>query len=190
VSIKLVDEAGNEVADGDPGEIIVRGANIFSGYWPDGSDGPDSDGWFRTGDVAVIDEDGDVHLVDRRRDLILVSGFNVYPREIETVLAKAPGVAEVAVVGVSHPYTGEAVKATVVAQLGVELAAEDIVEFAQQNLARFKAPTIVEVVAELPHSVTGKIIKGTLREPAVNPASVASVAVEPPTTDADQPAHE
>lgn len=173
VSIKLVDESGNEVADGDPGEIIVRGANIFSGYWPDGSGGPDADGWFATGDVAIIDADGDYHLVDRRGDLILVSGFNVYPREIEQVLARAPGVAEVAVVGVAHPYTGEAVKATVVPTPGYDLHADDILAFAQQNLARFKAPTIVEVVAELPHSVTGKIIKGSLREPAVNASSVS-----------------
>ncbi len=175
VEVKLVDESGEEVADGDPGEILVRGANLFSGYWPDGSDGADADGWFATGDVALVDEDGDVHLVDRRGDLILVSGFNVYPREIETVLSRVPGVAEVAVVGVSHPFTGEAVKAIVVPLPGLELDAGDILDYAQGHLARFKAPTIVEVVDALPHSVTGKIIKGSLREPAVDPRSMKDI---------------
>lgn len=179
VQVKLVDESGNEVHEGDPGEIVVRGANVFSGYWPDGSEGPDADGWFATGDVAISDEDGDLRLVDRRRDLILVSGFNVYPREIETVLSRVPGVAEVAVVGVAHPYTGEAVKAIVVAVPGTTLHSDDILAYAQQNLARFKSPTIVEVVKELPHSVTGKIIKTPLRDPATNPESVSEVPLEP-----------
>jgi long-chain acyl-CoA synthetase len=175
VEVKLVDGSGEEVDDGDPGEILVRGANLFSGYWPDGSQGPDEDGWFATGDVALADNDGDLHLVDRRRDLILVSGFNVYPREIETVLSNVPGVAEVAVVGVSHSITGEAVKAVVVPMPGIELEADDILEYAQGRLARFKSPTIVEVVDALPHSVTGKIIKKSLREPAVDPRSVKDI---------------
>lgn len=179
VEVKLVDDAGVEVEEGDPGEIIVRGPNLFSGYWPDGADGPDSDGWFGTGDVAIADSEGDLRLVDRRRDLILVSGFNVYPREIETVIANAPGVAEVAVVGVTHPYTGEAVKAIVVATDGVDLQSEDVLAYAQQHLARFKAPTIVEVVSALPHSVTGKIQKGGLKEPALNAKSRSEVSDVP-----------
>ena len=173
---KLVDDAGAEVEEGDPGEIIVRGANLFSGYWPDGADGPDSDGWFGTGDVAIADGDGDLRLVDRRRDLILVSGFNVYPREIEMVIANAPGVAEVAVVGVTHPYTGEAVKAIVVASAGVDLQSEDVLSYAQKHLARFKAPTIVEVVSALPHSVTGKIKKGGLKAPSLDAKSVSDIS--------------
>ncbi|NQU37436.1 MAG: AMP-binding protein [Actinobacteria bacterium] len=175
VEVKLVDGTGEEVDEGDPGEIQVRGANLFSGYWPDGAEGPDGDGWFATGDVALADEDGDLHLVDRRRDLILVSGFNVYPREIETVLSRVPGVAEVAVVGVSHPFTGEAVKAIVVPMPGIELEADDILEYAQGHLARFKSPTIVEVVGALPHSVTGKIIKNSLRDPAIDPRSISDI---------------
>lgn len=161
--VKLIDARGNEVHEGDPGEILVRGPNLFSGYWPDGEGGPNEEGWFNTGDVGLIDADGNLRLVDRRSDLILVSGFNVYPREIESVLGQAPGVAEVAVVGVPHPYTGEAVKATVVAEPGAQLNPEELVEFAQQRLARFKAPTIVEIVDELPHSVTGKIMKQSLK---------------------------
>ncbi len=164
VELKLLDEQGQEVDEGDPGEIVIRGANLFSGYWPNGVDGPDAHGWYATGDVAIADGDGDLRLVDRRRDLILVSGFNVYPHEVEAVLAQAPGVAEVAVVGIPHPYAGEAVKALVVTTPGATVTPEQIVEFGAQRLARFKCPTIVELVEELPHSVTGKVRKGQLRE--------------------------
>ena len=122
VEVRLVDEAGTEVAEDDPGEIVVRGANLFSGYWPDGSGGPDADGWWATGDVAYADDDGDLFLVDRRKELVLVSGFNVYPREVEDVLAEHADVAEVAVIAVPHPYTGEAVKAFVVPRDGVRPA--------------------------------------------------------------------
>lgn len=178
LDMKLLDESGNEVEDGDPGEIVVRGPNLFSGYWPDGADGPDASGWFATGDVAIADSDGDIRLVDRRRDLILVSGFNVYPREIETVISAAPGVAEAAVVGVPHPYTGEAVKAIVVARSGIELDSSEVIAFAQQRLARFKTPTIVEIVDELPHSITGKIKKSGLREHPITQALFGSAETE------------
>jgi long-chain acyl-CoA synthetase len=164
VELRLVDEAGEEPEDGDPGEIVVRGPNTFSGYWPDGEGGPDADGWFATGDVAYLDDDGDLHLVDRRRELVLVSGFNVYPREVEEVLAQHPDVEEAAVLGIPHPYTGEAVKALVVLREGARLTADDVIAHAARSLARFKCPTAVEFVAELPHSATGKVSKGRLRE--------------------------
>jgi long-chain acyl-CoA synthetase len=164
VELRLVDEKGALVEEGDPGEVVVRGANLFSGYWPDGQDGPDANGWFATGDVAVQDDDGDLHLVDRRRELILVSGFNVYPREVEEVIAKLEGVEEVAVLGIPHPYTGESVKALVVQSPGAALSADDVIAFAAQRLARFKCPTAVSFVDELPHSATGKVSKGRLRE--------------------------
>jgi long-chain acyl-CoA synthetase len=164
VELTLVDEQGRPVEDGDPGEIRVRGANLFSGYWPDGEGGPDADGWFGTGDVAFVDDDGDLHLVDRRRELILVSGFNVYPREVEDVLVQHPDVQEAAVLGITHPYTGESVKAIVVLRPGARLSAEDVIAHCAQSLARFKCPTAVEFVAELPHSATGKVSKGRLRE--------------------------
>jgi len=147
----------------DPGEIVVRGANLFSGYWPDGRDGPDADGWWRTGDVAYADEDGDLFLVDRIRELILVSGFNVYPREVEDVLVTHPGIVEAAVIGAPHPYTGETVKAYVVTAPGVQLTAEDVIAHCERALARFKCPTTVEFAAALPHSATGKVSKGRLR---------------------------
>jgi len=164
VELRLVDEQGAPVEDEDPGEITVRGPNLFSGYWPDGADGPDADGWFGTGDVAVTDDDGDLHLVDRRRELILVSGFNVYPREVEDVLATHPEVQEVAVLGIPHPCTGESVKAVVVRRPGSRLTADALVAHAAESLARFKCPTAVEFVESLPYTATGKVAKGQLRE--------------------------
>jgi len=164
VELRLVDEEGEDVQDDDAGEIWVRGDNVFSGYWPDGTGGPDEQGWYATGDVAYADEDGDLFLVGRRKELILVSGFNVYPREIEDAIGEHPDVLESAVVGVTHPQTGEAVKAFVVARPGAALTAEDITAHTAERLARFKQPTIVEMVAELPHSVTGKVAKGRLRD--------------------------
>jgi long-chain acyl-CoA synthetase len=164
VDLRLVGDDGCEVDEDDPGEIVVRGANLFSGYWPDGRDGPDRDGWFATGDLAVADEDGDLFLVGRRGDLILVSGFNVYPREVEQVLERHPDIAEVAVVGLPHPYTGETVKAYVVPRAGSHLDSADVTEFAARSLARFKCPTAVEFVADLPHSAAGKLARGRIRD--------------------------
>ena len=164
VELRLVDEDGEAAEEGDPGEIAVRGPNLFSGYWPDGDGGPDPDGWYRTGDVAYEDDDGDLVLVDRRKELVIVSGFNVYPREVEDVIAQHPDVAAVAVVGVPHPYTGEAVKAFVVAKDGASITAEQVTAHVGARLARFKCPTIVVVVPELPRTATGKVAKGLLRE--------------------------
>jgi long-chain acyl-CoA synthetase len=164
VEVRLLDERGGPVEEGDPGEVVVRGANLFSGYWPDGLEGPDADGWFATGDVAVLDDDGDLYLVDRRRELILVSGFNVYPREVEDVIGGLPGIAEVAVIGISHPYTGESVKALIVLAEGARMSSEEVIAHCAKALARFKCPTAVEFVPELPHSATGKVSKGRLRE--------------------------
>ena len=164
VEIRLVDESGEVADEDDPGEIQVRGANLFSGYWPDGEGGPDADGWYATGDVAYQDEDGDLHLVDRRRDLILVSGFNVYPFEIETVIASHPDVAEVAVIGVPHDHTGESVKAYVTPMAGRTVSREQIAALCESRLARFKCPTVIEIVDTLPHSSTGKIARARLRE--------------------------
>jgi long-chain acyl-CoA synthetase len=166
VELRLLDESGDEVEDGDPGEIVVRGANVFAGYWPDGADGPDADGWFATGDVAYADEDGDLHLVDRRRELILVSGFNVYPREVEQVLTEHPDIDEAAVLAIPHPYTGEGVKALVVLRPGARLSADDVIAHAARSLARFKCPTAIEFVRDLPLGATGKVSKGQLRDAA------------------------
>jgi long-chain acyl-CoA synthetase len=164
VEVKLCDEDGQEVDERDPGEVVVRGPNLFSGYWPDGHGGPDAEGWWATGDVAIFDQDGDLRLVDRRNDLIIVSGFNVYPREVEEALGRVPGIVEAAVVGVPDDTTGEAVKAFVIGEEGADLDAEAVIAACRTRLARFKCPAVVEFVAELPHSGTGKISKGILRE--------------------------
>ena len=166
VELRLLDEGGEEVDEGDPGEIVVRGANLFSGYWPDGAGGPDADGWLATGDIAYADQDGDLFLVDRVRELILVSGFNVYPREVEEALESHPDVEEAAVLGVPHPYTGETVRALVVPRAGSGLTVDDVIDWSARRLARFKCPTSVEFVDELPHSSTGKVAKGRLRDTA------------------------
>ncbi|WP_312033805.1 AMP-binding protein [Actinoplanes sp. TBRC 11911] len=145
----------------DPGEIVVRGANLFAGYWPDGRDGPDADGWWATGDVAYADADGDLHLVDRIGELILVNGFNVYPAEIERVLDGHPAVAEAAVIGVSDPATGQRPHAFVVAALDPPPTPAELQVYCSGQLARFKMPSI-ELVSELPHSATGKVRKREL----------------------------
>ncbi len=192
VTLKLVDASGGEQewhaddfdddASGspgtDPGEILARGANLFSGYWPDGRDGPDEDGWWATGDVAYADADGDLFLVDRLRELILVSGFNVYPLEVEQVLTQHPAVAEAAVLGMPHPYTGQTVKAFVVTVAPVTV--EELLAHCERNLARFKCPTAVEFRTSLPHSATGKVRKAALRTdlPGLDPV-VPAETVEP-----------
>ena len=147
---------------GDPGRIFVRGANLFSGYWPDGADGPDADGWFATGDIAVVDDAGQLRLVGRSSDLVIVNGFNVYPAEVEAVLAAQPGVAEVAVTGVRHQRTGEAVQAWVVPAAGTHLDAGDLLAAAARSLARFKLPERIHIVDALPRTVTGKIMNSAI----------------------------
>jgi long-chain acyl-CoA synthetase len=156
-----LDLSVEDVAGTDPGEIVVRGANLFSGYWPDGRGGPDANGWWATGDVAYADGDGDLHLVDRVDDLILVHGFNVYPAEIERVLAGHPGVAESAVVGVPDDEAGQRPHALVVAAIDPPPTPAELQVYCAAQLARFKLPS-VELVRELPHSATGKVRKREL----------------------------
>ncbi len=144
----------------DPGEIVVRGDNLFTGYWPDGRGGPDADGWWGTGDIAYADSDGDLFIVDRIGELIIVNGFNVYPAEVEQVLASYPGVVEAAAVGMPDPSSGHAVHAYVVGSASVE----ELAAHCAANLARFKCPRSIEIVAELPHSATGKVRKRLLRD--------------------------
>jgi long-chain acyl-CoA synthetase len=164
LEVRIVDDEGDPATDGDPGEIELRGPNLFSGYWPGGVDGPGPGGWWRTGDIAYVDAAGDLHLVDRRRDLVLVSGFNVYPYEVETVISTHPDVAEAAVIGVPDPRTGSKVKAFVVALPGHEISVDAIAEHCRTRLARFKCPTEIEVVPSLPHSSTGKVMRARLRD--------------------------
>lgn len=167
IELRIVEASGADAAPGDPAEIWVRGDNLFSGYWPDGIDGPDHDGWYPTGDVGYLDDDGDLTLVDRLRELVIVSGFNVYPFEVEDVIAEVGGVAQVAVVGLPDEETGEAVYAFVVPDkdaAGDEATLLEAIDaHCRTRLARFKQPRRSIVVTGLPHSATGKVAKGRLR---------------------------
>jgi len=153
------------VDPGDVGEVLVRGPQLFSGYWPDGTDGPGADGWWPTGDVGLVDDLGDLVLVDRLAETVVVSGFTVYPVEVEAVLAGAAGVRAVAVVGEPDAGTGQAVVAHVVpvpgAEVDVVLAA--VAALARAQLAAFKRPARVVAVERLPTTRTGKVARGRLR---------------------------
>ncbi|MGH3615423.1 MAG: AMP-binding protein [Pseudonocardia sp.] len=166
-------EAAAEPSDSaeDPGLVAVRGANLFSGYWPDGADGPDAEGWFSTPDVGFFDTDGDLHLAARSSDLVIVNGFNVYPREVEQVLGELAGVVEAAVVGVPDDRTGEAVKAVLVRaeSLTVEITEDDVRAHCTARLARFKVPAVIEFVERLPRTPTGKLARRQLMSPAETP---------------------
>lgn len=167
VEVRLVDEQGDDVEAGDPGEIVVRGRNVFGGYWnhPEYTQQAFVNGWFRTGDVGVADDDGDLYIVDRRRDLILVSGFNVYPREVEDVIRRHPNVGECAVVGDHDESTGERVRAVVVPDPpGASLTSEEIIEFCARSLAHYKLPTQVDIAAEIPRNAAGKVMRRLLRD--------------------------
>lgn len=175
VEIRLVDTEGEDVLVGDPGEIWVRGPNIFSGYWNDESmtgRALDDEGWLHTGDVAMVDENGYLFIVDRMKDLIIVSGFNVFPAEVESVLERHPAVISSGVVGVSHPYTGEAVKAYVVVRPDVSVDEEDIVAFCRQHLASYKCPNKVWFVDSIPMGLTGKVLRTQLRSDANDAATL------------------
>ncbi len=166
VELRLVDEEGEDALEGDAGEIWVRGPNVFPGYWENDeatAAAKTEDGWLRTGDVAVTDDDGYLYLIDRAKDLIIVSGFNVYPAEVEEAIAAHPGVADVAVVGVQHPHTGETVKAFVVVEPGVHLEEDQLIEFVGKRLARYKCPTKITFVEELQHGLGGKLLRRALR---------------------------
>lgn len=167
VEVRLVDDEGLDALVGDPGELWVRGPNVFTGYWREEAATAavlDADGWLHTGDIAVVDDDGRLYLVDRRKDLIIVSGFNVFPAEVEAVISQVPGVAEVAVAGVPHPHTGEAVVAHVVLDAGVACDEDVVIAFCEQRLPRYKAPSKVRFVSSIPRTDTGKVRRRLLAE--------------------------
>jgi long-chain acyl-CoA synthetase len=166
VEVRLVDLEGDDVYIGDTGEVLVRGPNVFPGYFDDPEATArvlDGDGWLHTGDMAVVDDDGILYLVDRAKDLIIVSGFNVFPAEVERVLETHPAVAEAGVVGVPHPHSGEAVKAFVVAKPDRAVEEDDLIEWCATELARYKCPTKVDVVDEIPRGLGGKVLRRELR---------------------------
>ncbi len=169
IEVCLLDVDGTPAEGGDPGEITLRGDNLFSGYWPDGGGGPDDEGWWCTGDLGLVGADGELTLVDRVREVVVVSGFSVYPMEVEDVVREVAGVRDVAVVAAPDDRTGHSVVAYVVGDqdTGRDGAAGDLAarvsEHCRDRLARFKQPARVEVVGALPLTVTGKVAKGRLR---------------------------
>ncbi len=166
VEVRIFDDADEECAAGVVGEIVARGRNIMKGYWrlPEETERALRGGWFHTGDLGYQDEDGYIYIVDRKKDMIITGGENVYPREIEEVLYTHPAVLEAAVIGVPSPRWGEAVKALVVCRPGASTTEADIVAFCRERLAHFKTPASVDFVAALPRNPSGKVLKRRLRE--------------------------
>jgi long-chain acyl-CoA synthetase len=168
VEMKVVDEDDNEVAQGEVGEIVIRGHNVMKGYWqrPDATEEAMRGGWFHSGDMARVDEDGYFFIVDRKKDLIIRGGYNVYPREVEEVLYEHPKIREAAVLGVPHHEWGEEIGAAVVCHEGEELAPEEVSGYVKERIAAYKYPRIVWFMDELPKGPTGKILKREIEVPA------------------------
>jgi len=160
--MRTVDDDGNDVPQGEPGEIVTRGPFVMKGYWNRDELG---DGWFHTGDVAVVDEDGYFAIVDRKKDLIIRGGYNVYPRELEEVLYEHPAIMEAAVVGVPHESLGEEVGAVVVLKEGQQASEDEVRDYMKQRVAAYKYPRIVWFADELPKGPTGKILKREIELP-------------------------
>ncbi len=165
VEMCILDDSDQPVPDGERGEICIRGHNVMKGYFrrPDATKDAIRSGWFHSGDIGIRDPDGSYRIVDRKKDMIIRGGFNVYPREVEEVLYAHPAIVEAAVIGVPHESHGEEVKAVVVLGVGQVLGAAELIAFTRERLAAYKYPRIVEFVAELPKGPTGKILKRELR---------------------------
>jgi long-chain acyl-CoA synthetase len=167
VEMRLIDDDFRTVPEGEIGEIAIRGHNVMKGYWnkPEATAEAIRDGWFRTGDMARVDSDGYYYIVDRKKDLIIRGGYNVYPREIEEVLHEHPAVAEVAVIGIPHPELGEEVGAAVALKPGASATPEELRAFARDKVAAYKYPRHVWLVDALPKGPTGKILRREVRPP-------------------------
>jgi long-chain acyl-CoA synthetase len=170
VEMKVVDDADNELPAGEVGEIVIRGHNVMKGYW--GRDDATAEamrgGWFHSGDLARVDEDGYFFIVDRKKDMIIRNGFNVYPREIEELLYEHPDVREAAVVGIPHDEFGEEIGAAVSLKDGATATPEEIRDFVKEQVAAYKYPRTVWVVDDLPKGPTGKILKREIKVPVEN----------------------
>jgi len=165
--MKVVDPEGVEVPFDELGEIVYRGPGLMAGYWnrPDDTAAVVRDGWFHTGDAGTMDAEGFIYIKDRIKDMIVSGGENIYPAELEGVLAGHPAVADVAVIGVPDARWGETVKAIVVRKPGAELGADELIEWSRDKLAGFKRPHSVDFVEAIPRNPSGKILKRQLREP-------------------------
>jgi long-chain acyl-CoA synthetase len=164
---KVIDDAGNDLPLGERGELCVKGPQVMKGYWqrPEATDEMlSADGWLKTGDIAVIQDDGYLRIVDRKKDMILVSGFNVYPNELEDVLATLPGVLQCAAIGVPDEKSGEAIKVFLVVKPGESLTKEQVMEHMRSNLTGYKVPRFVEFRDSLPTTNVGKILRRELRD--------------------------
>jgi len=166
VEVRIVDDQDRDVPIGEPGEIICRGENVMKGYYkrPQESAEALKGGWFHTGDIGKLDEDGYIYIVDRKKEMVNVSGFNVYPREIEEVLYRHPKVMDAAVIGVPDSYQGESVMAVIALKPGETAEEKEFADYCRQNLAAFKAPRYFRFQEALPKLITGKILKRELRE--------------------------
>ena len=166
--LSIHDENDREVARGECGEICIRGPGVMKGYWgkPEDTDRALRNGWLHSGDIGKMDVQGYVYIVDRVKDMINVSGFKVWPVEVEHVLYRHPAVKECAVYGAPHPVTGEQVRAAIVLKEGASVATEAFAQFCRDRLAAYKTPERVEIAQELPKSATGKILKRVLRDQA------------------------
>jgi len=167
VEMKVVDEDANEVKQGEVGEIVIRGHNVMKGYWnrPEATEETIRDGWLHTGDIGRVDEDGYFFIVDRKKDMIIRGGYNVYPREIEEVLYEHPDVREAAVVGVPHDEYGEEVAAAVALKDGAGVSADELRAFVKDQVAAYKYPRRIWFVDDLPKGPTGKILKREIKPP-------------------------
>jgi len=167
VQMRVVDKQGHEVPRGEIGEIAIRGHNVMKGYWqrPEETAEAIPDGWFRTGDMGRVDQDGYFAIVDRKKELIIRGGYNIYPREIEEVLYEHPAVAEAAVIGLPHPELGEEVGAAVTLKPGASATAEELRDHVKNQVAAYKYPRTVWIVDALPKGPTGKIVKREIVPP-------------------------
>src|SRR5262249_22644637 len=167
VRMRVVDGEDHEVPQGEVGEIVIRGPNVMKGYWqrPAATAEAIRDGWFHTGDLARVDEDGYFYIVDRKKDLIIRGGYNVYPREIEEVLYEHPAIAEAAVIGLPHPSLGEEVGAAVTLKPGAVITAEELRGYVKAQVAAYKLLRPVWIVDVLPKGPTGKIVKREIVPP-------------------------
>ncbi len=168
--MKVVDDDDHELPTGEVGEIVIRGHNVMKGYWgrPDATSEAMRGGWFHTGDLARVDADGYFFIVDRKKDMIIRNGFNVYPREIEELLYEHPAVREAAVVGIPHDEYGEEIGAAISLKDGATVTTDEIREFVKDQVAAYKYPRKIWIVDELPKGPTGKILKRELKIPVAN----------------------
>jgi acyl-CoA synthetase (AMP-forming)/AMP-acid ligase II len=169
--LRLLDEAGNDVPQGEVGELAVSSPYLFSGYLnlPEATAKATRGDWVVTGDLARFDEEGFVYLVDRKNDMIISGGENVYPREVEEILLAQPAVAECGVAGVPHAYWGEQVTAFVVLRPGMNVSADDLIAACREKLSRYKVPKEIRFVPKLPRNTMGKVLRRQLREMPANP---------------------